>query len=97
MVFGWLFGADVSHIIGRFILYGVLTWLILSVFSDRNPPISWFIMILGVLIIAVAQEVIQSLTGLGPAGWDDIIDILVDISGAIIGISVFRWKCGRGG
>jgi len=95
MVFGWLFGADVSHIIARFILYGVLACLILSVFSEGNPPISWFIMILGVLSLAVIQEVIQLLTGQGPVGWDDIFDILVDISGAIIGIGVFGWKWGR--
>jgi len=97
MVFGWLFRTDMSHIIVRFILYGVLAWLVLSVFSDRKPPNSWFIMILGVLSIAVIQEVTQLLTGQGPAGWDDVFDILVDMSGAVIGIIVFRWKWGRDG
>jgi len=48
--------------------------------------------VLGFLSIAVAQEVMQLLAGQGPAGWDDIFDTLVDISGAVIGISVFRWK-----
>jgi len=95
MLFGCLFRTDMSHIIMRFILYGVLAWLVLSVFSDRKPPISWFIVILSVLSIAVTQEVMQLLTGQGPAGWDDVFDVLVDMSGAVIGISVFRWRWGR--
>jgi hypothetical protein len=95
-VFDWLFRTDVSHIIMRFIFYGVLGWLVLSVFSDRKSPIPWFIFILGFLSIAVAQEVMQLLTGQGPAGLDDIFDTLVDLSGALIGISIFKWKWGRG-
>ncbi|MBN1694360.1 hypothetical protein JW879_03045 [candidate division WOR-3 bacterium] len=92
MVFDRLFRTDISHIIMRFILYGVLAWLVLSVFSDRKSPLPWFIFILAFLSLAVAQEVMQLLTGQGPAGWDDFFDILIDMSGAVIGVFFFCWK-----
>jgi len=90
--FDWLFHSDLSHIVARFIFYGILTWLASVVFTNRKPPISCFLVILGVLIIAAMQESIQLLTGQGPAGFDDLFDILIDMSGAVIGVLVFRWQ-----
>jgi len=92
--FDWLFHTDISHIIARFIFYGVLAWLASSVFSNKNKLISPFIVILCVLGIAVMQESIQLLTGQGPLGWDDGFDVLIDMSGAVLGLFVFylMWR-----
>ena len=90
--FDWLFHTDVSHIVARFIFYGVLTWLASAVFSNKKPLVSCFILIIGALSIAVAQEVMQLFTGQGPVGWDDVFDTIVDVSGAAIGIFIFRWR-----
>jgi len=93
--FDWLFHSYLSHVVARFIFYGILAWLASSVFSNRKPLISCFIVILGVLSIAVIQESIQLLSGQGPAGLDDLFDILVDMSGAVISVFVFRWRWDR--
>ena len=77
-------------------LYAVFAWLLSSVFSNKQKKISPLVVVLVALVISMLQELIQLITIKSPAGWDDIIDILVDISGAIIGISVFRWRWGKG-
>lgn len=88
--FDWLFHTDISHIVARFIFYGVLAWLASSVLSKKERLISPFVVILYVFGIALLQESIQLLAGQGPVGWDDGFDVLVDISGAAIGLFVFR-------
>jgi VanZ family protein len=88
--FDWLFHTDISHMIARIIFYGVLAWLASSVFSNRKKRISPFVVFLFVLGIALLQESIQLLTGQGPLGWDDGIDVIIDMSGATVGLIVFR-------
>ncbi len=90
--FDWLFHTDISHIAARFILYGVLAWLVSSVSSNKKRLIFPVIVILYLLGIALLQEIMQILTGQGPAGLDDGFDILVDMSGAVIGLFFFRWQ-----
>ncbi len=90
--FDWLFHTDISHIAARFILYGVLAWLASSVFSNKQKLISPIIVVLIALGISILQESIQLISGQGPIGWDDGFDILVDMSGAVIGVFVFRWQ-----
>jgi VanZ family protein len=87
--FDWLFHTDISHIIARFIFYGVLTWLASSVLSKKKSLISPFIVILYAFVIAILQESVQLLTGQGPVDWGDGLDVLIDMSGAAIGLFVF--------
>ncbi len=65
-----------------------------SLFSNKrrlNHPV---IVALGVLGIAIMQEVVQLIAGQGPVGLDDFFDVLVDMTGTAIGIIVFRrnWR-----
>jgi hypothetical protein len=90
--FDWLFHTDISHIIARFIFYGLLAWLASCVFSNKKKIIFPFAVFLFVLGIAILQESIQLLTGEGPVGWDDGFDVLIDVSGATVGLVVFRLK-----
>jgi hypothetical protein len=88
--FDWLFHSDISHIVARIIFYGILALLASSVFSNKKRLISPFVVILCILAIAMLQEVIQLLTGQGPLDWDDGFDVLIDMSGAAIGLFIFR-------
>jgi VanZ family protein len=88
--FDWLFHSDISHIVARIIFYGILSLLASSVFSNKKRLISLFIVFLLALGIALSQETIQLLTGQGPLGWDDGFDVLVDMTGAIVGLFIFR-------
>jgi hypothetical protein len=88
--FDWLFHTDISHIIARFVFYGVLAWLASSVLSRKNKLVSPFVVILYAFGIAILQEFIQLLTGAGPVGWDDGFDVLLDMSGATVVLIVFH-------
>lgn len=90
--FNWAFKSDITHVVMHLLLYSVLAWLISIVFSNKKRRISPLKVILIVLGISILQEAIQLALINCPAGWDDIFDILVDISGAVIGIFVFRWR-----
>jgi VanZ family protein len=94
--FDWLFHTDISHMVARFIFYSILVWLASSVFSSKKNLISPFVVILFVLGIAILQEFVQLIAGQGPVGWDDGLDVLIDMSGAAIGLFVFRlMRCGK--
>jgi len=86
------FRTDLSHVIMHIILYAILAWLISSVFSNRRKLVSPIKVGLIALGISLLQETIQLVSIKCPVGWDDLFDILVDISGALIGIFVFRWQ-----
>jgi len=90
--FDWLFKSDVTHVVMHIFLYAVLAWLISLVFSNRKKLVSPFLVISVALCISVIQESIQLITIKSPAGIDDVFDVLVDLSGAAIGIIVFRWQ-----
>jgi hypothetical protein len=90
--FDWAFKAGITHVVMHIFLYAVLAWLISSVFSNKQKTISPIVVVLIALSVSVLQESIQLISIKSPAGCDDIIDTLVDISGAFIGIGVFRWK-----
>jgi len=90
--FDLVFKSDVTHVVMHIFLYAVLAWLVSLVFSKKNKLISPFIVVSVSLCISVLQEAIQLITIKSPAGIDDIFDILVDLSGAAIGIIVFRWQ-----
>jgi hypothetical protein len=94
--FDWAFQSNIAHVVMHVFLYAVFAWLVLSVFFYKNKIITPFIVVLMVLFISMLQESIQLVSIKSPVGWDDAIDILVDVSGAIIGISVFRWKRAKG-
>ena len=90
--FDWAFKSGVTHVLMHIFLYAVLAWLISLIFYNKNKSISFFIVVLVALCISVLQETIQLITIKSPAGIDDIFDILVDVSGAAIGVIVFRWQ-----
>lgn len=90
--FDWLFHTGISHMVARLIFYGMLAWLIFSVFSNKRRLYHPIIVVLVVLVIAIMQESIQLISGQGPLGLDDIFDIVVDLSGALIGLFAFRWR-----
>jgi VanZ family protein len=90
--FDWAFKSNVTHVLMHVFLYAVLAWLISLVFSNKQNPISPITVVLVALGISILQESIQLLSIKCPVGGDDIFDVLVDISGALIGVFVFRWR-----
>jgi hypothetical protein len=90
--FDWAFKSGLPHSIMHIFLYAVLAWLISSVFSIKKRLISTVIVILVVVAVSILQELIQFITLNSPVGLDDVFDVFVDVSGAVIGIIVFRWK-----
>ena len=93
--FNWAFKSDITHIVMHFLLYAVLAWLISIVFSNEKKRISPAKVIFIVLGVAILQEAIQLALTNCPVKWDELFDILVDVSGAVIGLFVFRWRWGR--
>ncbi|MEJ2355400.1 MAG: VanZ family protein [candidate division WOR-3 bacterium] len=93
--FDWFFKSDVIHIIMHIFLYAVLAWLIAVVFSNKKILILSVIGILIALGVSILQEFIQLITLKSPVGLDDVLDTFVDVSGAVIGIIVFRWQWSR--
>ena len=90
--FNWAFKSDITHIVMHLLLYAVLAWLISIVFSNKKKPISPVKVILIVLGVSILQEAIQLALTNCPVEWDEIFDILINVSGAGIGLFVFRWK-----
>lgn len=83
---------DLSHIIMHIILYAVLAWLISSVFSNRDKLVAPIKVMLIALAISMLQEAIQLISIQYSIGWDDVVDIFVDLSGVAIGVIVFRFR-----
>jgi len=90
--FDWAFKSGIIHVLMHIFLYAVLAWLISVILSNKKELISPVKVILIVIGVSVLQETIQLVSIKCPVGWDDIFDILVDISGALIGVFVFRWQ-----
>jgi hypothetical protein len=90
--FDWAFEFNMTHVIMHISLYAVLALLILSVFSNKKKIISPVVVILIASGISILQGSIQLMTIKSPVGLDDVLDTLVDMSGAVIGIIAFSWK-----
>lgn len=90
--FDWTFKSGITHFLMHIFLYAVLAWLISLVFLDRKKKIPQVKVILIVLGISVLQETIQLVSIKYPVGLDDIFDVLVDLSGGLIGVFLFRLK-----
>ncbi len=88
--FDWAFKSGIIHVVMHIFLYAVLAWLISLVFSNKNKLISPIIVVSVALGISILQEAIQLISIKSPAGLDDIFDTFVDMSGALIGVFVFR-------
>lgn len=93
--FDWAFKSGVTHVLMHVFLYAVLAFLISLVFSNKRKTIPPIMVVLVALGISILQESIQLVSIKSPAGWDDVFDTLVDMIGAVIGISFFRWKWSR--
>jgi VanZ family protein len=90
--FDWAFKSNITHILMHVFLYAMLAWLVSLVFSHDKKIISPVKVLLIVLGVSVLQETIQLASIKYPVGWDDIFDVLVDLSGGLIGVLIFRWK-----
>ena len=93
--FDWAFRSGITHILMHLFLYAVLAGLVSLVFSSKKKQISPIKIILIVLGVSVLQETIQLVSIRYPVGWDDVFDVLVDLSGGLIGLFIFRWRKGK--
>lgn len=90
--FDWAFKLNITHVLMHIFLYAMLAWLISVVFSNKEKLMSPVKLVLIVLCVSILQETIQLVSIKYPVGWDDIFDVLVDLSGGLIGVFVFRWR-----
>jgi VanZ family protein len=90
--FDWVFKSEVTHVVMHILLYAGLAWLISIVFSNKKKRISPVKVVLIVFCVSILQEAIQLVSIKCLVGWDDILDILIDLSGALIGVFIFRWR-----
>lgn len=90
--FDWAFKLNITHVLMHIFLYAMLAVLISVVFSNKKKLISTIRVVLIVLCVSVLQETIQLVSIKYPVGWDDVLDVLVDLSGGLIGVFTFRWR-----
>lgn len=101
--FGWLetqwplfgalmyhvFGAEIAHVIGHFVLMGAVGTAVLLIFPPlRHRPAIYFAIMLG---FGLAQEMLQLLSyKKRPFAGAELFDIVVDLLGAAAVFALFR-------
>jgi VanZ family protein len=89
-IFNPIFSSDWVHIVMHTLLYSVLVFLLAQAISPISAKAVLVLMGMGVLV-GCLQESLQLLSARVWPGWPpEILDLSVDLMGAIIGISFRR-------
>ena len=88
-VYNALFGAEWVHWVMHAGLYAGLAILIISTFNKQASKKDLIIVLSAALGLGLAQEGLQLLTYVEILEWNSLLDLGVDLLGALIGFSVF--------
>ncbi|MFT7489914.1 MAG: hypothetical protein ACI9OU_002321 [Candidatus Promineifilaceae bacterium] len=91
-LFDWAFQSHVSHVLMHAVLYAVLAVLLAMLcapFCISPRRLSASVMI-GVALVAAAQESIQVSAEHLQLGADEVFDFFVDLNGGLLGLHLFR-------
>jgi len=89
-IFNPIFSPDWVHIVMHTLLYSVLVFLLAQAISPISLKAGLFLVGLG-LLVGCMQESLQLLSARAWPGWPpELLDLSVDLMGAIIGISLSR-------
>ena len=95
--FDWAFQSHFSHVLMHAFLYAVLAVLLAILcapFHTSPRRLCAFVMI-GVVLVAVAQEGIQVSAEQIRRGADEVFDIFVDLNGGLLGLMLYRANARR--
>ena len=97
--FDWMFHTHASHVLMHAFLYTVMAWLLASFVPCRlwkRQALAIASVLAGILTIAISQEVIQMTCERVSLGTDEVFDIVVDLTGGLLGTMMYckaRWHC----
>ena len=96
-LFDWAFQSHVSHVLMHAFLYAVLAVLLAILCAPFfiSPRRLCASVMIGVALVAVAQEGIQVSAEQIEVGKDEVFDVYVDLNGGLLGLLLYRTSARR--
>jgi VanZ family protein len=90
-LFDWLFYTDTAHVLMHAFLYAVLAGLLAAFIAKPSHSLQRLLLTVlpAVAVIAVAQEITQSISKHTRLDADSLLDICVDLAGGALGAMLF--------